>query len=61
MKKHLHPKHDKISLFNLWTRQGRAKKKYIQFATIYHVHNQGPPMIDFEGFKEFFQILKVKI
>jgi hypothetical protein len=26
MKKHLHPKHDKILLFNLCTKQGRAKK-----------------------------------
>jgi len=37
------------------------KKKNIQFPTIYYVHNQGPHMIDFERFKEFFQFLKVKI
>jgi hypothetical protein len=36
------------------------KQKYVQFTPIYHIFLHEHPMIDFEGFKVFYQMFKVK-
>jgi hypothetical protein len=37
------------------------KRKYVQFAIVYHILAHGHPMIDFESCKILFEMLKVKI
>jgi hypothetical protein len=44
---------------HLWT-LFEHKHKYVQFVTLYHILAHDHPMIDFEGFKVLFQMLKVK-
>jgi hypothetical protein len=36
------------------------KKKYVQFATIFHLLNKGRPMTNYEGSKDLYTLLKVK-
>jgi hypothetical protein len=36
------------------------RQKYVQFVVIYHLLENGHPMIDYESLRNLFQLLKVK-